>query len=271
MAQGAASLLTLPCELRNVIYGYLFPLDRIQQAMPTLEAPPNTLAVALNITPTSRTNAALLPSERACNRLSILQTCHQIHDEAHLLALSNTPFHISGDCSYPDFFSWRSRELSLKKISAIRHLTLTAKIPHLRAMNEQWNGMPFGSTNLCLETLTIVPKRTDASYSAYAEVADLSQTHTLAYILAETLKTLKNVGVVVVRNDGCFKDVVWGVLYRSLVYRVWRWGGHSCGIRFEFDEERGNSFSAHLGADMTGGQECGDEVLRLLGGSDWNT
>ena len=75
-------------------------------------------------------------------------------------------------------------------------------------MNESWNGLPFGNSSLDLETLTIVPKRPDASYSAYAHVADLSQGHTLAHIFAETFKGLRNVHVVVVKNRGCFNQDV---------------------------------------------------------------
>lgn len=117
--------------------------------------------------------------------------------------------------------------------------------------------------------------------SAYAEVADLSQSHNLAYILAETLKGLRNVRVVEVRNQGCFNDVVWRILYRSLVYRIWRWGGERCGVRFECsgdgaEDERDAWFRSYFQqqeqiqpsgiGEVGGGNEVGAEVCRLAGG-----
>jgi len=280
-ASQPASLLTLPCELRNTIYLYVF--DSLPHSQPDTSSSPDTSTPApkfdtryTSYTDTSHTNAD------SSRKLAVLGTCRQIHNEAHLLALSLTPFHITGDCSYPDLFDLRSRPLSPTKIGAIRHLTLTARISHLRALNEAWAGLPFGHPSLGLETLTIVPRRPDCSNTAYAEVADLSQSHTLAYIFAETLKGLKNIRVVEVRNQGCFNDVVWRIVYRSLVYRMWRWGGETCGVRFEASldgaevagGERDAWFRAYLlqhGDESVGesagpGKEVGVEVLRLAGG-----
>lgn len=113
--------------------------------------------------------------------------------------------------------------------------------------------------------------RPDASYEAYAEVADLSQCHTLAYILAETLKNLRNVRVVRVSNSNCFRDLVWRLVYRSLVYRIWKWGGTSCGLGFREDKEESwfevlTSFNG--GEDEEEGgmwRDVGHEVNRLIG------
>ncbi|KAK3074560.1 hypothetical protein LTR53_002914 [Teratosphaeriaceae sp. CCFEE 6253] len=183
-----ASLLSLPTELRNTIYLSLFTSPPLP--IPDLPSEPNALALALRFDNTSylstpNTNA------HAARQLAVLGTCRQIHDEAHLLALSLTPFRISGTCASPDLFDLRSRPLSPPKVGAIRHLTLTAKISQLHALNEAWAGLPFGHPSLHLDTLVLVPRRPDCSSSAYAEVADLSQSHTLAYILAETLKGLR--------------------------------------------------------------------------------
>ncbi|KAK3638781.1 hypothetical protein LTR56_012888 [Elasticomyces elasticus] len=261
-----ACLLSLPSELRNAIYLYVF--DELTSSIPDFPAKPDALAVALRFD-----NTAYLDTQhdngRSARKLAVLQSCRQIHDEAHLLALSMTPFHISGDCSYPDLFDLRSRPLSPAKIGAIRHLTLTARISHLRALNEAWAGLPFGHPNLNLETLTIVPRKPDCTSSAYAEVADLSQSHTLAYIFAETFKGLRNIRTVEVLNKGCFNDVVWRIVYRSLVYRLWRWGGPTCGLRFECSpdaqDERDAWFRVHF-QDKEDGVEVGEEVLRLAGG-----
>jgi hypothetical protein len=136
-------------------------------------------------------------------------------------------------------------------------------------MNETWGGLPFGNASLNLDTLTIVPTRADSSRSAYQEVADLSQSHTLAYIFAETLKGLRNVSMVRVINRGCFNEVVWRLLYRATVYRMWRWGGGRCGVRFECSsDEVGDGeewFRIWLKEGGEEGSDVGEEVVRLVG------
>lgn len=276
----APTLLTLPAELRNTIYLYVFESElSSSDNIPPYQETPDALAKALRI------NISYLkphtPNDFASNKLRSLRTCRQIHTEAHLLALSMTPFHLHGDCTYPDLFDLRSRSLSSAQIGAIRHITLTAKISNLRALNEAWAGSPFGHPSLKLDTLTIVPKRPDASHSAYAEVADLSQSHTLAYIFAETFKSLRNVREVTVLNNACFNEVVWRLVYRSLVYRMWRWGGERCGITFLSSEVAGRNgklaaatehkyepgqewFKVFLNGEA--GFDVGDEVCRLVGG-----
>jgi len=270
-----ASFLSLPIEIRNTIYLHVFnPVQPAETGwqIPYLE-PTDPLAAALQ---QQRLNSeSLLPALSKPRTLRLLQTCHKVHSEAHLLALSHTTFHVSNDTCHPSTFASRLGPMRAGKVSAIRHVTLTAKISHLRAMNETWVGYPFGNTTLTLETLTIIPKRPDASFSAYQQVADLSQGHTLAHIFTETFKCLKNVRVVVVRNEGCFNDTVWRLVYRSLVYRIWRWGGGKCGLRFEYCAEgpggleervegREESFRVWL-QEGSEGREVGDEVARLVG------
>lgn len=129
-------------------------------------------------------------------------------------------------------------------------------------------------------------------------MADLSQSHTLAYIFAETLKGLRNVRCFEVvrrrnRKKGGgggggvgFSAGVWRIVYRSLVYRMWKWGGDVCGARFEVggedeEEEEGDGwFRVYMqqgqgcceGAGGVGddenvpGKEVGEEVMRLAGG-----
>ncbi|CAK3856526.1 Hypothetical predicted protein [Lecanosticta acicola] len=268
-----ASLLTIPCELRNAIYMYIFDLELADLTYPTLPTSPDELAIALRLRGTSDYRAAYYNANRAARKLRILRTCKQIHQEASLLALSLTPFHINGECTYPDVFDIRSRALSPAKVGAIRHLTLSARISHLRALNEAWAGLPFGHPCLHLDTITIIPHRPEVHSAAFAEIADLSQSHTLAYIFCETLKSLRNVRCMHVRNHNCFNEVVWRLFYRSLVYRLWRWGGGKCGIRFESGEVRpggselkGNQwFKAYLTDKEGEGVECGEEVCRLVG------
>jgi len=152
-------------------------------------------------------------------------------------------------------------------------------------MNEQWNALPFGHEGLYLDTLTVIPRRAATGGTQYAEVADLSQSHALAYILSETLKSLRNVRTVVVRNDGCFSDVVWRLMYRSLVYRLWKWGGRLCGLGLrEFEDEKafevlcGGEFEESRKVSNATGKSTGDgrgrdecwrdvreEVNRLIG------
>ncbi|KAF2771839.1 hypothetical protein EJ03DRAFT_288703 [Teratosphaeria nubilosa] len=269
MPSEAATLLTLPTELRNQIYTYIFtpqPTDTPNTTQPPLASNFDASNAPTYLLP-SQTNAHSTPN------LQILRTCHQIASEAHLLALTLTTFHLTGDTAYPDHFDHLSRPLSPTKLGAIRHLTLTARIAHLRALNEAWAGLPFGHPSLDLDRLTIIPRRPDCSNTAYAEVADLSQSHSLAYILAETLKGLRNVRMLEVRNQGCFNDVVWRILYRSLVYRIWRWGGEECGLRFECaadgegpEGERHAWFRGGEEEEVGMGKEVGEEVFRLAGG-----
>lgn len=286
MLNPPASLLTLPCELRNEIYLYLFDpnlspsaelSDGAHQLHKTQPSSPFNL-------PQPCRNGTLLyrtahPSESlhiyhndSSTRLTPLRTCKQIYVEAHLLALSLTPFHITGDTTYPDVFDLRSRPLS-GSLHAVRHITLTARIAHLRALNEAWAGLPFGHPNLSLDTLTIVPRRPDASTTCFGEIADLSQSHTLAYVFAETLKQLRNVRVLEVRNSGCFNEVVWRIVYRSLVFRMWRWGGARCGVYFDCGPEgKGKTddgwFRVYIdrsGEGVGQGLEVGEEIARLAG------
>ncbi|GIZ46074.1 hypothetical protein CKM354_000921300 [Cercospora kikuchii] len=270
MAHRQASLLTIPCELRNAIYLLVFENERSDYAVEHPQKP-DELAVALKLAAES----ACPRTKRNGNQLDILRVCKQIHDEAHLLALSMTPFSVSGDASWPDLFDLRSRPLSARKIGAIKHLTLTARISHLRPMNEAWAGLPFGHPSLDLDTLTILPTRPDVHARALAEIADLSQSHTLAYILSETLKSLRKVKCVEVRNEMKFNEAVWKLFYRSLVYRLWRWGGYRCGARFETGEiqpggaelEANRWFRIYLHKEDDRGVECGEEVVRLVGDS----
>lgn len=262
-SETCASFLTIPTELRNAIYLYVFTPDPATDT-PTSNHPPDLLATALELQHQPK------HEQRSPSQLHILRSCRQIHDEANQLALSLTAFHVQGETSYPDCFALRASNLRSTKLTALRHITLTSRISHLRAMNEAWQGVPFGCPELDLETLTIVPTRADCSNSSYREVADLSQSHTLAYIFAETLKGLRNVRVVQVRNQGCFNEVVWKLVYRSLVYRMWRWGGGRCGVRFQCSAEDDGSeegwFRGWLRDDDVG-CEVGEEVMRLVGGS----
>lgn len=274
-----ASFLTIPSELRNAIYEHIFE-PQASDFYPNLTLQPDAIASTLKphtpsdclprLYKTTTTTTTQTPS----TQLSLLQTCKQIQSEAQLLALSLTPFHISGQNTHPEHFDQQSRPLSASKISAIRHLTLTARISHLRALNEAWLGLPFGHPSLHLKTLLIIPRRPTNYVTSFAEIADLSQSHTLAYIFCETLKGLRNVECVEVRNDGCFNEVVWKLFYRSLVLRLWRWGGGECGVKFlsgEFQvggtEVEGNRwFRAYLaGKEDERAAECGVEVVRLLG------
>lgn len=264
-----ASLLTLPTELRNAIYEYLFAPDPATYHPRLSFSSPGEREIIQKL----RVPPEPPSSKPLSSKLDLLRTCKKIHDEAQYFALSMTPFHIANDCTYPDLFDLRSRALSPAKIGAIRYMTLTARTNHLRAMNEAWLGQPFGHPSLRLNTLVIFPKRPVVHAAALEEIADLSQSHTLAYIFSETLKGLRNVNCVELRNEGCFNEVVWRLFYRSLVYRLWRWGGGKCGMHFETGElqpggtERSENqwFRVYLSGGEHEGVECGEEVVRLVG------
>ena len=283
-----ASLLTIPCELRNAIYSYVFCTDADDEltAFTPHTAEPNALAQALRLRDPPNHDIDL----RIPNNLPLLLTSRQIYAEAHALALHHTAFHLSGPSACPETFALLASPLlcnsqnnntnTTSKLPSLRHLVLRARISHLRALNETWNGLPFGQPLLHLHTLTLIPLKPPCHGSAYAEVADLSQSHTLAYIIAETAKTLRQVWCLVVRNEGCFSEVVWRLVYRSLVYRIWRWAGPRAGLRFECSGEGeegvgegrewlkvwiGDGDGGNGGED-SGAREVGEEVLRLVGG-----
>ena len=89
-SETAPTLLTIPCELRNAIYHYIFTPDPAVKAVFTHSLDP--LATQLQV---------FRPIERrrrqSQNELQILRTCRQIHDEAHQLALSVTGFDVTGE------------------------------------------------------------------------------------------------------------------------------------------------------------------------------
>ena len=273
-----ASLLTIPCELRNAIYSYVFCFDTddTNTISQPFRSESNDILKALHLDHVQPpTHSPPLAPFSAAHNLTLLLTCRQIHAEAHRLALHHTHFTLSGPYADPDSFASRAAPLLTRtpdsKITSIRHITLRGRISHLRALNERWNGLPFGQSRLHLQTLTLVPKKPECHSSAYAEVADLSQSHTLAYIVAETAKTLRQVRCVVVRNEGCFGEVVWRLVYRSLVYRVWRWAGPRAGLRFECSgelvEEGREWLRVWIGeGEGDGAREVGEEVVRLVGG-----
>lgn len=276
------TLLTIPPEIRNLIYAYLF-VPPVNDAIPQrlLETDPSPIATALlndasdpcDPAPKHQPSESSTRTPRLPTRLSPILTCRLIHHEAQLLALSTTPFHLRSPLALPENFTLHARALSPAKLHALKHLTLTARITHLRALNETWHGRPFGQTDLQLETLTLVPRRPDAGGTAWAEVAELDQCHTLAHVLAETLKVLGGVEEVRVVNLACFGEAVWRLAYRHLVLKVWRWGGRNCGVRVECSGEgEGEWFKAFLGRlGMEGpggaarGRDVAVEACRLLG------
>ncbi|KAI7083431.1 hypothetical protein KC356_g7567 [Hortaea werneckii] len=304
MPSDTATFLTLPRELRNAIYLHIFshtPPDSHPFSIPQQQQLPNSNDDdddnGTSQTPTPDSHQ---PSTYH-KPLQVLLTCKQIHTEAILLALSQTPFDLPSQASDPETFAQLTHPLRPIQLQSLRHLTLTARINALRALNETWCSLPFGHPDLQLEKLTIVPLRPDCfAQTAYAEVADLSQSHTLAYIFAETLKGLRNVRCFeVVRRKGeqkrgagagggaaGFTAGTWRIVYRSLVYRMWKWGGDVCGARFEVGgegdgEDEEGWFRVYLqqgqgcceaagGLDDDGenvpGKEVGEEVMRLAGG-----
>ncbi|KAI7105973.1 hypothetical protein KC339_g3455 [Hortaea werneckii] len=304
MPLDTAAFLTLPRELRNAIYLHIFSYTSPDSIPPSIPQHQQLLNNDNNgDDETNPTSSADSPQPSfPHNSLQILLTCKQIHTEATLLALSQTPFDLPSQASDPSTFAELTVPLRPIQLQSLRHLTLTARINALRALNETWCSLPFGCADLKLEKLTIVPLRPDCfAKTAYAEVADLSQSHTLAYIFAETLKGLRNVRCFEVVRRGeqrrggggagegggvGFSAGVWRIVYRSLVYRMWKWGGDVCGARFEVGGEGDGKdedgwFRVYLqqgqgcceGAGGLGddgenvpGKEVGEEVMRLAGG-----
>ena len=300
------TLLTLPPEIRNAIYADVF-ISPINDTDPIPIVPPINSPLAKGLlldprkhppqcSPTSDLSRSdsndnnnkdgndskttiPIPTCRRPSHLDTLLTCRQIHREVQLLALSTSIFHLHSTSALPEQFALQAHPLTPAKLRALKHLTLTARITQLRALNETWNGRPFGNSSLALETLTIVPQRPDAGNTAWAEVAELNQSHTLSHVLAETFKTLQGVKEVRVLNMGCFGDGVWPLVYRHIVVKIWTWGGTNCGLRFEQggEGEKGwfRTFLEQLGDDGDDdsagggggcrGEDAAVEAHRLLG------
>lgn len=243
-----SSLLALPAELRNQIYDLLF-----------IETCPYTCTA--NDTSTSPSLADFgkpsnLDETTATFVQPLLLACRQLHTETQLLHLQRTSFTVGGIYADPEAFARLcTANLSPPLAKQLRHITLVGRINRLRALNESWNGIPFGNPHLSLETLVLVPRRPAQYDRHYAEIADLDSAHTLSYTLSETLKNLHNVQRVVVRNeDDCFNAVVWKVIYRNLISRLLRWGGKLCSCRFR---EGDNWFEV-----LVDGREADPEVYR---------
>ena len=294
------TFLTLPPEIRNAIYADVFVLP-VNDTIPTVPATHSPLAKGLQLDPRQhppqcspsssqssssssnnnstdssnqdKNNPPTTTADRRPSHLTTLLTCRQIHHEVHLLALSTSIFHLHSTSAQPETFASQCQPLTPPQLLALKHLTLTARVTQLRALNETWAGKPFGHAGLDLDTLTLVPQRPDAGSSAWAEVAELNQAHTLSHVLAETLKTLRGAREVRVLNMGCFKDEVWPLCYRHLVVKIWTWGGTNCGLRFEQGGEGEGAwfrtFIGHSGDGEGGGGERGEdaavEAHRLLG------
>ena len=270
-SNGTHPFLTLPPELRNAIYDHVYvtpspylPVVKHIESSPIRDFFSTTFGrkSPLDQLPTSASNKPIC---------GLIQSCKQLHAEAHVLYFLRTNFILSGPYATPEYFERIVAPLSAEQVRHIRHITLTGRINNLRALNESWNGVPFNDPNIHLSTLTIVPRRPQNHESQYAEIADLSQSHTLAHLLAETLKTLRGIDRIIVRNDEeCFNPIVWRLVYRSLVYRLWNWGGANLGLKFRPDPSDQHAwFEILLGSDASSDdedwREADQEVERLLG------
>ncbi|TKX21196.1 hypothetical protein C1H76_6737 [Elsinoe australis] len=265
-ADSTSALLSIPPELRNQIYHLIFTPPIYQPAPPTHQRIHYPSLSDFAKSPIYASPHDTTPNHKS----SLVRSCRQLHYETHLLYLSTTPFHLTGPLADPLAFADLTSHLPRDQRNAIRHIVLTSRISHLRALNETWNALPFGHPDFFLETLTVVPRKPESPLLGYAEVADLSQCHTLAYILAETLKGLRNVGVVVVRNEGCFNEVVWRLAYRSLVFRLWKWGGRLLDLKFREKDEEGSfevlCTNTKKGVAEEGWKDVQMELARLIGG-----
>ncbi|THX36224.1 hypothetical protein D6D10_06869 [Aureobasidium pullulans] len=255
-----SSLLSLPAELRNQIYDLLF-IETCPYTCPTNDTSTSQPTLADFGKSSSLDEAVLIRAQ------PLLLTCRQMHQETQLLHLQRTSFAIGGNYADPEAFSRLcTANLPAPLISQLKHITLVGRINRLRALNESWNGVPFGCQHLSLETLVLVPRRPAQYDRHYAEIADLDSAHTLSYTLSETLKNLHNVERVVVRNeDECFNEVVWKVIYRSMISRLLRWGGKLCSCRFREGEGWFEVLVDGRDADPDVYSDADKEFQRLVG------
>ncbi|GAB7346133.1 hypothetical protein MBLNU457_4882t1 [Dothideomycetes sp. NU457] len=268
------TFLSLPPELRNQIYHLLYVQ---QEYCPSTTKGP---IKPLELTSFGRDTTYDNIQTTTKNNGNLLRVCRQIHHETHLLYWDTSLFHLTGAYAEPKAFDSIVSAIPRSRQSAIKHIVLTAKLNHLRCLNEQWNSVPFGNDSLSLDTLTIIPIKPEIHGNLYEEVVDLNQSHTIAHVLTETLKSLRNVRVVVLRNEGCYKPVVWKLLYSGLVYRLWRWGGRLCGLGFRelisgdgfeilsgdaHEELKARSKEERLDEASRGWKDIEEEMDRLMG------
>lgn len=266
-ASSISSFLLLPPELRNQIYDYIYtPPSPYESSTPKT----NTVPTPSLLTFGTKSPLDRLPPSTSTNHKSALtRTCKQIHAETSLLYFSHTTFTLPGPYATPDYFARILTPLSDSQIKSIRHITLYGRINNLRALNESWENLPFCNQHLQLETLTIVPRRPQNHEPQYAEIADLSQSHVLAHVLAETLKGLKQVERVIVRNeDKSFNPGVWKVVHSQFVWKLWTWGGDGAGCLFRRDESGEDAWfevrNCGHGAREEGWSSMTDEIQKLI-------
>lgn len=262
-----ATFLTLPAELRNQIYDLLFVESSPYTPSPKPEPP--VLRPFPSLTNFGKPTS-LDGTHNNKKPQPLTLTNRQLSRETQLLHLQKTTFSLSGDYADPERFSRLcNASLSPSLVSQLRHITLVGRIPRFRALNELWNGVPFANPHLSLKTLVIVPRR-PASYDIHhAEIADQSSAHTLAYILSETLKSLRGVERIIVRNeDGCFNDSMWTLIYTSMINRLLLWAGKLCSCSFRWDHDQGKWFEVLVdgrSADPQVYKDAAHEFQRLMG------
>lgn len=91
----------------------------------------------------------------------------------------------------------------------------------------------------------------------------------LAHVLAETLKGLKQVERVIVRNeDKSFNPGVWKVVHSQFVWKLWTWGGDGAGCLFRRDESGEDAWfevrNCGHGAREEGWSSMTDEIQKLI-------
>ncbi|PSK42204.1 hypothetical protein B9Z65_4118 [Elsinoe australis] len=137
-------LLDLPAEIRVHIYNLVFCPVTSNAAAFALTSPGSSLAYQTDY--------------QSSYYLQSLLTCKQLYSEASLFAFSRTPFVVSNPYMALEITSILS-SLPSSHSSSLRHLSIVADARHFRKISS-WGTHPFSQSNLDLDELTIVLRRT---------------------------------------------------------------------------------------------------------------
>lgn len=170
----AASLLTLPPELRSCILEHVFDDNFSHTGLQK-----RTESSSIFVDRTYSAAALLAP----------LLTCRQLYLDGHLPAFKRTHFLLTN--LYIEI-SERFSRLSSKQLGALRSITLVADSRHFRSMRA-WNDHAFSNADVHLDSLTIVLHQTTHHY-LFDFLADI----------AKLLRRLQGVRRIVFVRNGAY-------------------------------------------------------------------
>lgn len=240
-------LLSLPAELRNMIYDFALA-DVQDNVCIDLEGGYNRVHKVVDKKPGS------VPTDDNTSRLSLLLTCRQINNEASGIAYSK--MRMSLDTVFPnprDFSTDDVLEEGASRLSMITaSLTSTFPARNLAAISV----MEFPSTQILLHLLTFDSPLMEAHHqhptACTAKCASLAQHQGLVHILFHNVKR-----IVLDGEDGCFRT-----LYEALTK-----GASWASVTVQrYDVESILSVFSNLEEIVVRRGEAGEQVSKVIDG-----